>query len=336
VRPLKKQKAIMAEIRYETDPGVQGQVDWKKAGRINVDGVIKTLWCFAMILGFSRTRFIIYTTDTTTATFLKCHLEAFKYFGGYAKRFLYDNNKNVVLERKLRSSDSKWTPMFEDFFRHYGFIPDLCKPGKDGAKTKGKVEKMIQYADTNFFCGLEFSSIEELNGLAIQWCNKVNAEVHQTTYEIPFDRLKLENLTPFDSKPIYQVIIHEIRNISRDCYISYHANKYSVPWKYAGCEARLHIWDNKMDVDIGGQVICTHEIVPGQHRCIRVKEHFEGLYKAIRDRNQNNHVRRIAGHANRKDSVKVSWTLHNYPEVQVQERDLKVYDSCAVAGGEGE
>jgi transposase len=43
VRPIRNDRTIPAEMRFETPPGKQGQVDWKKAGKIEIDGVVKTL-----------------------------------------------------------------------------------------------------------------------------------------------------------------------------------------------------------------------------------------------------------------------------------------------------
>jgi hypothetical protein len=192
---------------------------------------------------------------------------------------------------------------------------------------------LCQYTDSNFFIGLEFSSIQELNGLALRLCNKVNNEVHQTTYEIPFERLKQEPLNHLDSMAPYKVVIHENRKISRDDFISYRGNKNSIPWKYAGREARILIKENKIDIEIDAQVICTHEILLGPHRVIKVKEHFEGLYKEILDRNKNRHIRRINLHLSRKNTVKVSFKLTKYPDLLVQERDLKVYDTLAESNG---
>ena len=325
VRPIRQDKAIPAELRYETKPGEQAQVDWFDFGPVVVDDQRKKLWCFSMILGYSRTRFIVFTTDAVTATFIKCHLEAFNYFGGWTKTFLYDNTSNVVTKRMLKSSDSVWNVLFKDFFMHYKFTVRLCKPGKEGAKTKGKIERTGGFIRNNFFMGLEFSSIDDLNAKAIAWCNKVNARVHGTTNEVPFDRLKNEKLVPLDSVTPYQIVLTEHRRVSRDCYISFGGNKYSVPWKHAGREAKLLIRDTKMDIEIGGENVCTHEIVSGTHRLVRVKEHFAGLYKEIWHRNRNAHVLRIERHGQAEAPV----VLLNDQSVQVQKRDLAVYDAMA-------
>lgn len=333
VRPMKRDRAIAAELRYETEPGIQSQVDWFDFGPIEVDGLHKKLWCFSMILGFSRTRFMAFTTDATTPTFIQCHLDAFNYFGGYTETILYDNTKNVVLKRMLKSSDSVWNPLFKDFFTYYGFTPRLCKPGLHGAKTKGKIERTGQYIRGNFFMGLDYSSIQDLNAKALAWCCKVNAKVHDTTNEIPFDRLKQEALTRTNDKPPYQIVLTEHRRVSNDCFLSFRGNKYSVPWRCAGREAKLLIKDTKMGVEIGGETVCAHEIVAGSHRRIRIKEHFTGLYKAILHRNRDAHIRRIEGHAGDGPAVVMSLSGSMPSSVQVQKRDLTVYDSFASQEG---
>jgi len=43
-------------------------------------------------------------------------MNAFRYFGGYTKEILYDNMKQVVITRALKSTDSEWNTKFEDFF----------------------------------------------------------------------------------------------------------------------------------------------------------------------------------------------------------------------------
>lgn len=326
-RQMRYDRAIPAELRYETKPGEQSQVDWFDFGPIEMDGQRKKLSCFSMILGYSRMPYIEYTTDATTPTFIQCHLNAFRFFGGYTENILYDNLKSVVIKRLLKSSDSVWNPLFKDFFTHYGFTVRLCKPGIAGAKTKGKIENTGHFIRTNFFMGLEFSSIPDLNGKGIAWCNKVGERVHGTTNEIPCVRWKEEPLLPIDARPPYQIVLTEHRRVTRDCYISYRGNKYSVPWKCAGREAKLFVWDSKMDVEIGEETVCTHEVVPGSRRCIKVKEHFEGLYKEIWHRNRGAHIRRIEGHGKGEPPIPVLGEPG--ANVQVQKRDLAVYDAVA-------
>ena len=334
MRPLRGDVAIPAELRFETEPGEQAQADWFFIERREIDGVMKNIWCFSMVFGYSRAMYIEFTTDVTTATFIRCHMNAFDFLGGCTKTILYDNTKNVVIKRALKSSDSEWNPLFKDFFTYTGFIPRLCKPGIQGAKTKGKVERTGPYIRGNFLAGLDFVSIPDWNSRGLVWCRKVGQRIHGTTHEVPNERLKEEVLTPTNDKPPYQIILTEYRKISRDCYISYRSNKYSVPWRHAGRRTKLLINNDKMDIEIDGETICTHEIVEGHHRLIKEKEHFAGLYKEILHRNRDEHIRRMNRNGTGMDSVKISWTMRPMQDVTVHKRSLDIYDAVLNYGGE--
>ena len=220
-------------------------------------------------------------------------MNGFQFYGGYPREFLYDNTKNVVIKRALMSSKSEFNPQFQDFFRYYGFMPRLCKPGIDGAKTKGKVESLVKYIKGNFYYGKEFADLSDMENRSIHWLDKVNRKDHGTTKRPPIELLKEEKLMPFDKKSPFQIVRTEYRKISNDCYFSYLGNLYSVPWKYAGCQAKLRIQNRNMMVFVNDQNICEHTKREGNGRIIRMNEHFDGLQKAIKDRNRTNHEKRI-------------------------------------------
>jgi transposase len=98
---------VPAVYRYETKPGVQAQVDWAECGHIEIDGQTRKLYCFTMLLGFYRMRFAEFTLHIDVFTLMQCHLNAFRYFGGSPQEILYDNMKQIVLDRKPVSSDSE-------------------------------------------------------------------------------------------------------------------------------------------------------------------------------------------------------------------------------------
>lgn len=316
VRKVRPEQCVQAVYRYETKPGVQAQVDWSEFGRVEIDGKVLKLYCFNMVLGYSRMRYIEFTLSIDVYTLIQCHLNAFHYFGGYTNEILYDNMKQVVITRALKSSDSEWNAKFEDFFRHYGFIPRLCRPYR--AQTKGKIENNVGYVRRDFFLGRSFASIQDMNSQALLWLNRVNSSVHGTTHEIPLERLKSEGLKPIGGVPEYLVIREETRKISRDCFISYLGNKYSVPYKYAGREATLQIFDGKLRIIVGGGQICEHEILTGSGRESKNKEHFRGLLGEIFKENK------AAMNKPRQPLLK-------FESQEVEKRSLSVYD--AFSGG---
>ena len=119
IKEVRPKQEVLAVLRYETKPGIQAQVDWGEVGKVEIDGKIKKLFCFSMILGYSRMRYVELTLNIDTPTLIQCHLNAFQYFGGCTQEILYDNMKQVVIKRALKSSDSEWNFLFEDFFKHY-------------------------------------------------------------------------------------------------------------------------------------------------------------------------------------------------------------------------
>ena len=211
VRSKKEQLDEKATVRFETMPGLQGQMDWAffEDHTVLEDGKLKKLYCFLFILGYSRARYIEFVTDMSTNTLIRCHANAFRYFGGYPEEILYDNMKQVVIKRLLKQEDSTLNRQFEDFAGFYGFKPVLCRPYR--GQTKGKVERTVQFVRDNFMIGIRYNSLDDLNGQALAWCNKVNGKVHATTNEVPFERLKKEAST------LSSVNISLIKSICAGC-----------------------------------------------------------------------------------------------------------------------
>ena len=87
-------------IRFETEPGLQAQVDWGDFQIQGSDGKTTTIYAFVMVLGYSRALYIEFVERCTLDVFMDCHINAFRYFKGIPAEILYDNMKNVVIGRK--------------------------------------------------------------------------------------------------------------------------------------------------------------------------------------------------------------------------------------------
>jgi transposase len=71
---------MQAVYRYETDPGKQSQVDLGEFCHIDTDGKRRKLYAFSMILGYSRMRYVEFTTDISTGNVIRMHINAFSFF----------------------------------------------------------------------------------------------------------------------------------------------------------------------------------------------------------------------------------------------------------------
>ena len=79
---------IPAIYRYETKPGVQAQVDWAECGYIEIDGEKRKLYCFTIVLGYSRIRYAEFTLRIDVYTLIQIERTV-----GFVKRDFFVGGK---------------------------------------------------------------------------------------------------------------------------------------------------------------------------------------------------------------------------------------------------
>jgi len=278
IRPLRTQIHRDLTVRFETMPGQQGQVDWAHFGTLEEEGCVYKLYAFVLVLGYSRTIYVEFTLSQNLEALLRCHLHAFDYFGGYPKELLYDQMKTVLLIEREAGQDRQWNPKFLDFAGYYGIQPRVCRPYR--ARTKGKVERAIEYVRGSFFVGCSFTGLEDLNHQAIVWCDTVaNTRVHATTKEVPFERLRRENLLSHRERPAYDTSEVVARKASRDCYLSFRGNSYSVPDTCGGRAVTVRATpEGILEIWVDGTRVGAHRLSRKKGETITDPEHLKGLW----------------------------------------------------------
>ncbi len=277
VKPYREVRRRQATVRFETEPGEQAQVDWAYFGFIEHHGRRRRLYAFLMTLSWSRCLYVEFTVSANLAWWLRCHVHAFHYFGGVPRVVLHDNLKTAVAGR---DGDGKvhWNRRYLDFADYYGFKPQACQPYR--AQTKGKVESAVRYVRGNFWVGLFFGDLDDLNHQRLEWLDTTaNLRVHGTTGEVPFDRLLKEGLLPLGDKPDYDTSLIDFRRSTNDCLVSYDGNYYSVPSDYARklvqvkeTEERELIILDERDNEIG-----RHCLAEGRNQRIAVPAHYQNI-----------------------------------------------------------
>ena len=240
VQELRRSVMTAAVIRFETLPGHQAQVDWKEHGRQMVDGKIMNLYQFMIILGYSRKTFIRFTTSMKSEVLLRCHIEAFKYFGGVPETILYDNMKTAFVADVDGSFQVQKDLM--RFASHYGFTPERCRVRRP--QTKGKVERSIGYSQTNFWPRVKDRNlgIESLNSEALGWVESIMDKriggLNENRRE-RFEKEKsyLQPLPKFDLDVRTSIPCM----VNRESCITYETNKYSVNPGFIGKIIELRV-----------------------------------------------------------------------------------------------
>lgn len=207
-------------------------MDWIEFGRQYVNGKLKKLFAFVMVMGYSRMPFVYFTTRMDSATLLYCHIKAFEFFGGIPDEILYDNMKTAWYYDGEHWQTNR---QLARFAYHYGFIPKRCKIHRP--ETKGKVERFNQYFENNFFVDYDNRTLEltALNEEALAWIKRIadnklsqfnQSRNERFVYEKQF--LKQLPASSFDVRDAIPLIVN------RESCITYKTNKYSVPPVFIG------------------------------------------------------------------------------------------------------
>jgi len=272
LKPEKK-RLEKVTVRFETPPGQQAQVDWGHCGVFQTaEGKRINVYVFVIVLSYSRQLYIQFTTSMKMSVLLDCHKAAFDYFQGWPKTILYDNMKSIKLSR------STWNETFIDFSNHYGFIPKTHQPYRP--RTKGKVERMVDYVKGNFLTGRKFDDLSDLNAQAFHWLNHTaNTRVHSTTKRIPLEAFKDEELTPYHCVKPYNFIDPVTRTVNYESMVHFQGSKYSVPPSYAGKSVSIAASGMHIVIQAENMIIAEHKQAMKAGQCIVDKDHLAELWK---------------------------------------------------------
>lgn len=317
VRPLRDafRRDAEATIRFETAPGLQGQVDWGSSAVWIGEAKMK-LHFFAMVLGYSRRLYAKGFRGERMVHLLAGHEAAFSWFGGSPRELLYDNPRTMVKGRDPVSGEVELNGTFKDFAAHYGVRPRFCHPYR--ARTKGKIESGIKYLKRNFLAGRRFRDLDEMNRQIEEWLiAEADVRIHGTTGIRPIDRFPHEQLIDTSHVPPYRLerVIH--RQVSNDARVCFETNRYSVPWRFIRRQVEIRLHGDSVVLLHDGKEIARHPRLAGRFQERIDPAHFRGLFRMERETAEDH------------------GPLHDprFVTEDVMVRDLSLYDRVAGIGG---
>ena len=263
VRSIKVEGEQKATIRFETNPGLQAQVDWKERMKIiSRQGEIFEINIFLMLLGYSRTKYIELTIDRNQETLMMAMINGFRYFQGVPKEIIFDNMKTVVDQSRTNYQEAVINETFYQFSKDMRFEVWPCRAFRP--QTKGKVEALAKLMSRLEPYNNEFDTLEELEEIVREVMNDINNDKSYATNEKPLTLLEKEKeyLLPLPNQElINNYFTKPIRRIvTKESMITYMNNKYSLEPKYIGKIVNLEVSDDQIKIIYGKEIIATHKL----------------------------------------------------------------------------
>jgi len=273
-------------------PGECAQVDFGQWGTIQAGQTRRKLSFFVMTLAYSRMIYVEFILKETMEFWLDCHRKAFEFFGGVPEKIMVDRCK-VAIIRDVPYSDPIPNPRYKDFSDYYGFKIKAC--AKAAGNEKGRVENGVKFVKMNLLRGLEISSLDGLNELAVEWRDQIaNVRTHGQTKKRPIDMFALESkaLKPLPPTPYDCSVVISGKRASNQCMVSFDSNKYSVPHAYASSNGiYLKVSPDKVCIYYRDSLIASHRRCFDRNQKIIDEDHVKQLYAYKKNAKEQKMVR---------------------------------------------
>jgi transposase len=231
--------------RLECEPGDEAQVDFGTgAPVVTPEGKRRRTHVFRIVLSHSRKAYSEVVYRQTTDDFLRCIESAFRHFGGAPRRLVLDNLKAAV--KKADWFDPELNPKVRSFGEHYSFVFWPTRPRTP--RHKGKVEKGVDYVQSNALKARRFTSLEEQNAFLLDWeLTVADTRIHGTTRRQVgkhFADVERAALVPLPLSPFPS--FHEgRRTVHRDGHVEVKGAYYAAPPEYLAREVWVR-WDSRL------------------------------------------------------------------------------------------
>ena len=255
--------------QYHFEPGAEMQHD-TSPHEVEVGGKTYKAQTASAVLCYSR---LLFFQINPTFQRFDCKVfltEALRYAGGTPRRIMIDNTHVVVLRGTGREMIP--VPEMEAFAERFGF--DFVAHERGDVNRSGRVERPFSFIENNFLAGRTFSSWNDLNHQARQWCDRVNATYKKHIRAVPRELFAVERLhlkpLPAWIPEVYR--LHE-RTVDGEGYVSLHSTRYSVPVSWIGRRVEIRETRDKVEIELDARHLVTHVRTVAPMQRITLAEH---------------------------------------------------------------
>ena len=264
------QKPKVAAGLYEFQPGEELQHD-TSPHPVEIAGKKRGAQTASAVLCYSR---MLFFQCYPTFQRFDCKVfltEALRFFGGACGSVMTDNTHVVVLHGTGRHMIP--VPEMEAFAERFGFHFRAHELGD--ANRSARVERPFHFIEQNFLAGRRFSSWEDLNLQARQWCDRVNATYKKHIRAIPRELFAVERMhlkpLPVWIPEVYR--LHQ-RIVDVEGYVALHTNRYSVPVSWIGRRVEVRETKDNIEIQLDLRSIVTHRrVAEAEQQRITLTEH---------------------------------------------------------------
>jgi hypothetical protein len=248
------QTPIVPAGQYHFEPGEEMQHD-TSPHTVELGGRKYKAQTASAVLCYSRMLF--FQINPTFQRFdCKVFLtDALRHAGGAPQRVMIDNTHVVVLRGTGREMIP--VPEMEAFAERLGFRFVAHQIGN--ANRSARVERPFSFIENNFLAGRTFTSWEDLNSQARQWCDKVNSTYKKHIRAVPRELFVVErmHLKPLPAwiPEVYR--LHQ-RTVDVEGYVSVNSIRYSVPVAWIGHRVEVRETRDKIEIEMDARHIVTH------------------------------------------------------------------------------
>jgi transposase len=252
--------------RYHFGMGEEMQFDTSPHPLTLNDHPVKAQ-CAALVLAYSRRLFIRYFpcfTRFEAKAFLR---EALCFMDGSAGHCMVDNSNVVVASGS--GADAVIAPEMEAFGRIFGF--EFIAHAVGDANRSARVERPFFFVEKNFLPGRRFSSWDDLNTQARDWCEHIANQKPKRALGMSPEAAYVMEKPELKPLPIYQAFT---RIVDVEGYVFLDTNRYSVPERLIGKKVEVYKYPEAVKVLFRQREVAKHPRLIGK-RCGQstLKEH---------------------------------------------------------------
>ena len=249
-------------------PGQVMEVDWSGATMRIVNratGEISKAYLFVAVLPYSQYTYVEATLDMKQDSWLKCHINAYNYFGGVAIRLVCDNLKTGIISHP-KEGEIVLNEAYESLARHYvcAIMPTGVRKPKQKPSVEGAVGKIATAVVAKLRDGT-FQTLEELNQairLRLDEYNEAPFQKREGSRVLVFKQVECECLAPLPDSPYEICQWVYSRAVNLDFHVVYKTNRYSVSYTLVGKKVDLKITDSLVEIFESGTRVASHPRFP--------------------------------------------------------------------------